>query len=83
MTYFGYVQNGVVVFEPPVSVADGTRVQIAVPAGAPDFWNGRSIEQLAIAQGIGTQPSGSGFAAEWTDDDNVDDFLALVREVRR
>ena len=83
MTYPGYVRNGVAVFEPPVAVADGTRVQIDVLAVASDFWNGKSVEELASAQGVARQSSSSIVPFDWSEGDSVDELLALVREVRR
>jgi len=83
MTYSGYIRNGVAVFEPPVPVADGTRVQIDVVSDTSDFWNGKSLDALASAQGLARHSSSTVLPFGWADGDSVDEFLGLVREARR
>jgi hypothetical protein len=83
MTYRGHVKNGVVVFDNGAPLPDGTQVQITVELRDSDFWKGKSVEELAREQGVTPIQSLDELAGSWPEEDSVDDFLALIREVRR
>jgi len=82
MTYPGRIKNGVAVFDLPVALPEGTRVRVEVEPVGSDFWANKSIEQLATEQGVQPIKNISSLAIEWPEDESVDEFLALVREVR-
>ena len=62
---------------------DGTPVRVEVERRDSDFWNGKSVEELAREQGVKPCINPADLAIDWPDEDSVDDFLALIREVRR
>jgi len=47
------------------------------------FWNGASIEELARQQGVQPLRCTDDLAIDWPEEDSLDEFSALVREVRR
>jgi len=92
MNYQGHIEAGVVVFDEPVALPDGTPVRVealttppALPA--PDeFWRKRTIEQLMAQQSISAPQRwedvvGQG-AALWDDDRQFDEFLRGIRDRR-
>jgi len=79
----GHIKNGVVVPDTPVALPDGTVVRIEVEAADSDFWRGRTIEALASEQRVKQTPSAEDLVIDWPEGDSVDEFLAVVREVRR
>ncbi len=46
------------------------------------FWDNLSIEDLALRQGVQPIQSLDDLACDWPEDESVDEFLAMVREVR-
>jgi hypothetical protein len=82
MTYLGRIKNGVAVLDSPVTLPDGTRVRVEVESAESDFWSGRTVEELAREQGIQPINDLTELAIDWPQEDSVDEFLALVREVR-
>jgi hypothetical protein len=83
MTYRGHIKNGVAVLDTPVVLPDGTQVRVEVERADSEFWHGRTIEELAQQQGVKSIDSIAGLAIDWPEEDSVDEFLSLVREVRR
>jgi hypothetical protein len=83
MTYHGRIKNGVAVLDTPVSLPDGTRVRVEVEPASADFWAGKSVEELAREQGVQPINNLAALAIDWPQEESIDEFLALVREVRR
>jgi len=82
MTYRGCIKNGVAVLDTRVALPDGTRVRVEVEPADLGFWDAKTIEQLALEQGVGSVSNVSKLAMDWPEEDSVDEFLALVHEVR-
>jgi hypothetical protein len=82
MTYHGHIKNGVAVLDTPVLLPDGTRVRVEVEPANSDFWGGKSVEELAIEQGIKPIGNLASLAIDWPEEESIDEVLALVREVR-
>jgi hypothetical protein len=83
MTYRGHIRNGVAVLDTPVPLPDGTPVRVEVEYADPDFWTGKTVEELAREQGVGPVVSLADLAMDWPEDDSLDEFFALIREVRK
>ena len=83
MTYRAHIKNGVAVIDTPVLLADGTPVEVVVEDARSAFWNGASIEELARQQGVQPLRCTDDLAIDWPEEDSLDEFSALVREVRR
>ena len=83
MTYRGHIRNGVAVLDSPVALPDGTPVTVAVERADADFWRTQSIDELARQQGIRPIHSADDLGGDWPDEDSIDEFIALLREVRR
>ncbi len=95
MSYQGHIEDGVVVFDEPVLLPDGTEVLVeraparSAPArrAAPDeFWRERSLEDLISEQGVAVvgrleDVLGRG-ATLWESEHEFDEFLRNVRERR-
>ena len=82
MTYHGRIKNGVAVLDPPVTLPDGTRVRVEVEPAGSEFWNGKTVEELAREHGVQPINNLADLAIDWPQEESVDEFLALVREVR-
>jgi hypothetical protein len=82
MTYRGCIKNGVAVLDTPLTLPDGTRVSIEVEPAEAQFWSGKTIEELAHEQGLPPAANLADLAMDWPPEDSVDEFLALLREVR-
>ncbi len=82
MTYNGHIKNGVAVLDTPVTLPDGTRVRVEVEPAGSEFWTAKTVEELAREQGTPLVSNLATLAIDWPDDESVDEFLALVREVR-
>jgi len=54
-----------------------------IPVFAGDFWELRSIEQLAEMQQVRTASSPDDLAGDWPEEDSLDEFLASIQEARR
>ena len=53
MSYLGHIKKGVVVFDEPVPLPDGTGVRVEeVAAEANNFWQSLSFDELARQQGV-------------------------------
>ena len=83
MVYRGHIKGGVAVIDGAIKLPDGTPVRVEVESIQSDFWQGKTVEQLAIEQGVQPFNGSTNLRADWPDEDNVDEFLALVREARR
>lgn len=46
------------------------------------FWDNLSVDELARRQGVAPVTDLDSLAGDWPEDESVDDFLAMVREVR-
>lgn len=83
MSLNGHIQNGVAVFDTPVDIPDGTPVRISVVFEDSSFWQKKSIAQLAEEQGVKPINDISELAGDWPPEESLDEFLALIREIRR
>ena len=83
MTYLGTIKNGVAVLNPPASLPEGTPVRIQVEAPTLQSWSNKSIEELAQEQGVKAVTNLDDLKSDWPEDESIDEFLALIREVRR
>lgn len=83
MTYRGRIKNGVAVFDSPVSLPDDTRVRVEVESPDSEFWTGKTVDELANQQGLQSIEDLASLAIDWPKEESIDEFLALVREVRR
>lgn len=82
MTYRGYIKNGVAVLDAPLNLPDGTPVEVQVRRVDADFWQNKTIEELAREQGVKPARTLDDLAGDWPPEDSIDEFLAMVREVR-
>ncbi|MGA2441211.1 MAG: hypothetical protein ABSH08_09635 [Tepidisphaeraceae bacterium] len=82
MTYRGRIKNGVAVLDTPGKLPEGTRVRVEVEPAGSEFWGGKTVEELARDQGIQPIDNLADLAIDWPEEESVDEFLALVREVR-
>jgi hypothetical protein len=82
MTYHGRIKNGVAVLDPPVTLPDGTRVRVEVEPANSESWGGKSVEELALEQGVQPINNLAALTIDWPKEESIDEFLALVREVR-
>jgi hypothetical protein len=83
MSYRGHIKNGVAILDEPAHLADGTPVRVEVDFAESDFWKGKSIDELAREQGITGPQNLADLKMDWPTEDSIDDFLALIREVRK
>ena len=82
MTYRGQIKNGVAILDSPVTLPDGTRVRVEIEQTPSDFWENKTIDDLAREQGIDHPQKLADLRFDWPGDESIDDFLNLVREVR-
>jgi hypothetical protein len=82
MTYRGHIKNGVAVLDTPVALPDGTPVRVEVERVDSDFWNGKTVEQLAREQGVTPCSDPADLAGDWPLEDSIDEFLALIKRSR-
>jgi hypothetical protein len=83
MTYRGHIRNGVAVLDDAAQLPDGTPVRVEVERIDSDFWKGKSVDELAREQDVKPSTNPADLAIDWPEEDSIDDFLALIREVRR
>jgi hypothetical protein len=83
MSYVGHIENGVVVFNGPVSLPEGTFVRVE-PVDAPmgDFWAPISLDELAERQGVKPMESLDDLAGGWPESELNDGFEKAVVEWR-
>ncbi len=82
MTYRGHIKNGVAVLDDAATLPDGTPVRVEVERLDSDFWNGKSVEELAREQGVKPCVDPADLAGDWPPEDSIDDFLALIKRSR-
>jgi len=82
MTYKGHIKNGVAVPDTPVTLLDGTPVRIEVERIDSEFWQNKSIEELAREQGVEPCIDPADLAGDWPADESIDEFLALIKRSR-
>jgi hypothetical protein len=63
--------------------AASNRLAEALVAGTKDFFESRTLEQLAEAQGVTSLKSPAELAGGWPAEESIDDFLDLTRRTRR
>ena len=83
MNYRGHIKNGIAVLDTPIMLPDGTAVRVEIEPIESSFWSSRTVDELAAEQGVKPIQSVDELAFDWPAEDSIDDFLALVREVRR
>jgi hypothetical protein len=82
MTYRGQIKNGVAVLDDAAHLPDGTIVRVEVERLNSEFWQNRSVEELAREQGVMPCSDPADLAGDWPPEDSVDDFLALIKRSR-
>jgi len=75
MNFEGHVENGMVVLDQPLPLPDGTPVRVEpITPTAGDFWESRSLDELALRQGISAPGSPDDLRGGWPADELNDDF---------
>lgn len=86
MEVMGKVKAGVVHLAEPLNVPDGTPVAVRV-ADAPNpygnFWENLSLEELARRQGVKPITDVNVLQGLWPEEDDIDQFLREVKEMRK
>jgi hypothetical protein len=82
MRFRGHIKNGAPVLDARVMLPDGTPVRVEVERADSEFWSSKTVEELASEQRVQPVRSPDDLAIDWPDEDSVDEFLALIREVR-
>lgn len=78
MSYQGHIKNGLVIFDEPISLPEGTPVRVE-PIASMDFWQTWSLEDLARRQGV-VFKEGEEILGGWPEDELNDGFEnAVVR----
>ena len=83
MTYRGHIKNGVAVLDGPANLPEGTTVRIEIDQADSDFPEAKTVEELAAEQDFKPVSSLEELAIDWPEEDSIEDFLSLIREVRR
>ena len=83
MTVTGTVKHGQIELSEPVNLPDGTEVQVELTPVESSFWANLPAEELARRQNPRPIQSLDDLAGDWPPEDSIDEFLALIREVRR
>lgn len=83
MTYRGHIKNGVAVLDSPADLPDGIQVRVEVDSPNSEFWAGKTVEDLAREQHVKPASTIDDLVIDWPEEDSVEDFLAIVQEVRR
>ena len=82
MSLQGHIQNGVVVFDEPIALPDGTQVRVEpITPAVSEFWHGVTLDVLAQRQGAAAAPA-EGIVGGWPEDelnDGFEDAVALWR----
>jgi hypothetical protein len=79
MIYQGHIEKGVVVFNEPVSLPDGTAIRVeAVPTVLANFWQSLSLDDLAVEQGVLVPRSDAEYLGGWPVDELEDGFEDAV-----
>jgi hypothetical protein len=84
MVFQGHVENGAVVLDRPLPLADGTLVRVEPISGAPaDFWQSFSLNELAARQGVSVPGGIDDIVGGWPADEVDDDFAAVSTRWRQ
>jgi hypothetical protein len=81
--HHGRIERGMDVLNTPIPLPDGTRVRVEVESPDAQFWRGKTVEELALEQGVESVASVSDLVIDWPEEDSVDEFLSVIREVRQ
>jgi hypothetical protein len=90
MTYEGHIENGVVVFDPPVPLPEGTEVRVEplppvehreTPCQK-DFWQNRTLDEVAAGQGVKPVTDLDETLGGWPKDELDDEFEQAVASWR-
>ena len=89
MTYEGHIENGVVVFDRPVPLPEGTGVRVEpLPpvqresSPSHEFWRDRTLDELAAEQGVKPVTDLDKALGGWPDDELDDGFAQAVASWR-
>jgi len=83
MTMTGKITNGRIELSERVNLPEGTEVHVNVTPLESSFWANLSAEELARRQKVMPIKGPDDLAGDWPPEDSLDDFLKMVREVRR
>jgi hypothetical protein len=78
MVYQGHIENGVVIFNQPVPLPNGTAVRVEPVLTEPGFWESPSLDELARRQGVAAPKSIEEMIGGWPDDEIDDGFEKAV-----
>jgi hypothetical protein len=82
MTYRGHIKNGMAVLDEAAHLPDGTLVRVEVERINSEFWQNKSVEELAREQGVMPCTDPGDLAGDWPAEESVDEFLALIKRSR-
>jgi hypothetical protein len=82
MSYRGHIKNGVAVLDTAVDLPDGTPVRIEVVETNGQFFQNKTVDELAAEQHVHPIAGLEALAGNWPDNDSVDELLVLLRGVR-
>ena len=90
MTYEGHIQNGVVVFDQPVALPEGTGVRVEpLPTAGhretppyEEFWQDRTLDEVAAEQGVQPVTDLDEALGGWPTDELDDGFEQAVASWR-
>ena len=82
MTYRAHIKNGVAVLDQPVSLPDGMAVRIQISPADSEFWQNRSIDELATDQGVQVCDDPRDIAGDFPADESIDHFLDTIKRSR-
>ncbi len=90
MTYEGHIENGVVVFDRPVALPEGTEVRVEplLPVEhretpwQEEFWRNRTLDEVAAEQGMKPVSDLDEALGGWPEDELDDAFEQAVASWR-
>ena len=74
MGFQGHIEKGMVVFDQPPPLPDGTPVLVEAMAPVPEFWRPASLDELARRQGVSAAGSLEDLLGGWPADELNDEF---------
>jgi hypothetical protein len=75
MSFQGHIEKGMVVLDQPLPLPDGTPVLVEpITTAAADFWQSRSLDDLAKQQGVSALGTIEDLLGGWPTDERNDDF---------
>jgi len=84
MSYQGHIENGMVVFDEPAGLAEGTEVRVEpVRLATLGFWQSCSLDELASRQGVSVPHSLDDLEGGWPEDELDDGFENDVHRWRQ